>query len=467
VSSLPIRVRLTLPFALAMSGVLVAMGVFVYFRVSNALLATIDQNLRAQATESARRLHLGGDQLLDSDTAAGPTVGQLLSSHGNVLLSVPTDLAPFLSTPDRRKALAGHAVWRSGTIRGLNDEWRIFAEPMTTPSGREVFVIARSLKDRKDTLRRLVREFLLSGPLALLFAVVAGYGLAAAALRPVEAMRRRATAITASTPGQRLPVPTSHDEISRLAVTLNEMLERLEAAFENERRFLADASHELRTPLALMRTELELALRRPRTHAELVAALRSASEETERMTKLAQDILLIARSDQEGIPLRREPVSALQTLKRTAKRFQPHATEVGRAVALAPFTDVKLDVDPTRIEQALDNLVQNALAYGRGTVRLFARESNGSVELHVTDEGDGFPPGFATRAFNRFSRGNESRGPGGTGLGLAIVEVIARAHGGNAALAHPDGGGTDVWITVDRAATAFKEGSNGGAGVRR
>jgi two-component system OmpR family sensor kinase len=467
VSSLPIRVRLTLPFALAMAGVLVAMGVFVYYRVSNALLATIDQNLRAQATESAGRLRVGGDQLLDSDTAAGPTVGQLLSPDGSVLLSVPPHLAPFLSTRDRREALAGRTVWRSGQINGLKDEWRIFAEPMTTPSGHEVFVIARSLKDRRDTLHRLGREFLLSGPLALLLAVGAGYGLAAAALRPVEAMRRRATAITASTPGQRLPVPTSHDEISRLAVTLNDMLERLEAAFEHERRFLADASHELRTPLALMRTELELALRRPRTHAELVAALRSASEETERMTKLAQDILLIARSDQEGIPLRRERVSAREILQRTAKRFQPHAAEVGRVVAVTPFADVTLAVDPARIEQALDNLVDNALAYGRGAVTLFARGSDDGVELHVTDEGDGFPPGFAGRAFNRFSRGNEGRGPGGTGLGLAIVEVIARAHGGSASLTHPDRGGTDVWITVDGRAVALTKDPNGGARVVR
>ncbi len=212
-------------------------------------------------------------------------------------------------------------------------------------------------------------------------------------------MRRRAAAVTADAPGQRLPVPKSHDEISRLAVTLNDMLDRLEAAFEHERRFLADASHELRTPLALLRTELELALRRPRTHAELVAALRSASEETERMTQLAQDILLIARSDQEGIPIRREPVEASTILNRIAGRFGPRATELGRAVTVSPSDDAVLDVDPARVEQAIGNLVENALAHGKGPVSLFVHQSNGSVELHVADEGDGFPPGFADRAF--------------------------------------------------------------------
>jgi two-component system OmpR family sensor kinase len=449
-SSLPIRIRLTLPFALAMAGVLVAMGVFVYFRVSNSLLATIDQNLVAQAAESEGHLHTGGQELLDRDTAAGPTIGELISANGTVLLSVPTRKRPILLKADRRKALAGHRVWRSAAIPGLNDEWRVLGEPVTLPTGRAVLVIARSLKDREDSLHRLAREFLLSGPLALLLAIGAGYGIAAAALRPVEAMRRRAAAVTALSPGQRLPVPRSRDEISRLAETLNDMLDRLEAAFEHERRFLADASHELRTPLALMRTELELALRRPRTHEELVAALQSASEETERMTQLAQDILLIARSDQEGIPIRREPVGAAAILDRIAGRFGPRANELGRLVSVAPFDDVTLDVDPARIEQAIGNLVDNALAHGKGTVSLFARQSNGSVELHVADEGDGFPGGFAERAFDRFSRGTEGRGPGGTGLGLAIVELIARAHRGSAALGNRDSGGADVWITVQR-----------------
>ncbi|HWB22694.1 MAG TPA: ATP-binding protein [Gaiellaceae bacterium] len=449
-SSIPIRVRLTLPFALAMAGVLVAMGVFVYFRVSNALLSTIDQNLVAQASESEGHIHKGSTHLLDADAAAGPTIGQLISANGSVLLSSVARKSPILSHDDRARALAGHRVWSSAQVPGLKDRWRLLAEPVKLPTGPAVLVIGRSLEPREESLHRLAREFLISGPLALLLAIGAGYGLAAAALRPVEAMRRRAAAVTAATPGQRLPVPKSHDEISRLAVTLNDMLDRLEAAFEHERQFLADASHELRTPLALMRTELELALRRPRTHAELVAALRSASEETERMTQLAQDILLIARSDQEGIPIRREPVAATAILNRIAGRFGPRAAELGRAVSVGPSDDIVLDVDPARVEQAIGNLVDNALSHGRGDVSIFAHRSNGSIELHVADEGEGFPDGFADRAFARFSRGTEGRGPGGTGLGLAIVELIARAHGGSASVGNRPDGGADVWITLER-----------------
>ena len=176
-------------------------------------------------------------------------------------------------------------------------------------SEASALVLASSLGARAESLEGLRQELLLASPLALLLATLAGYLLAGAALRPVEAMRRKASAISAATPGSRLPVPPARDEVSRLAETLNEMLERLETAFEHERRFVADASHELRTPLALLRTELELALRHPRSNAELEDAIRSAAEETERLTSLAADLLVIARADQGKLTVHPETVS--------------------------------------------------------------------------------------------------------------------------------------------------------------
>jgi len=181
-------------------------------------------------------------------------------------------------------------------------------------------IVARSLEPREESLHRLFRELLFASPLALLLAALGGYGLAAAALRPVEAMRRRAAAVSATAPG-RLPVPSSRDEISRLATTLNEMLARLEAAFEHERQFVANASHELRTPLAMLRTELELALRRPRTHDELHDAVQSAAQETDRLSQLAEDLLLIARADQGALPLRTEPIDVGELLSTVTERF--------------------------------------------------------------------------------------------------------------------------------------------------
>ena len=163
-------------------------------------------------------------------------------------------------------------------------------------------------------------------------------------------------------------MPSSRDELSRLAETLNDMLARLEAAFEHERRFVDDASHELRTPLALLRTELELALRHRRSAKELERALRSAAEETDRLGRLAEDLLLVARYDQGRLPLRREPVDADSLLERVALRFDPLARTAGRPLRIAHRRGAVVDGDEARLEQALDNLVENALVHGAGTV---------------------------------------------------------------------------------------------------
>jgi signal transduction histidine kinase len=232
------------------------------------------------------------------------------------------------------------------------------------------------------------------------------------------------------------------------------MLARLESAFEHERRFVADASHELRTPLAMLRTELELALRRPRTHDELERALRSAAEETERLSRLAEDLLLIARADQGTLPVRAAPVDVVDVLNDVAERYAPAAAEYGRSISVGRTEAVTIAADRTRIEQALGNLVSNALAYGDGAVELVAYADADAVELHVLDEGEGFAPAFVPRAFDRFSRADDARAAGGTGLGLAIVELIAAAHGGTAGVANRDGRGADAWVRLLREPSA-------------
>ncbi len=262
-------------------------------------------------------------------------------------------------------------------------------------------------------------------------------------------MRRHAAAITAAQASERLPVPPSDDEIGRLGRTLNEMLARLEVAFKRERAFVSDASHELRTPLAILRTELELALRGEHTREELEAALRSAAEETERLSRLAEDLLVLARSQDPArpLPMRLEPLDAGDVLARVAGRFQARARAEGRPLAADPSPGVEVTADPDRLEQALANLVDNALTYGDGTVALSAKTVNGNVELHVKAEGPGFTPEFLPRAFERFTRADEARSRGGSGLGLAIASAVAVAHGGSAQ-ARNGSPGADVWITV-------------------
>ena len=237
---------------------------------------------------------------------------------------------------------------------------------LAVPDGEQVLVVARPLRQTEETLHRLFGGLLVAGPVGLLLATLGGYLLAAAALRPVESMRRRASAISATTPGARLPVPPSRDEIRDLAETLNEMLARLEAALEHERRFVADASHELRTPLALLKAELELALRRPRSAEQLRAAVGSAAEETDRLVLLAEDLLLIARSDQEALGLRVEPVDLGELARSTADRFAERASGEHRRIDVEVPPHTEVPADRLRLEQALRNLVDNALGYGEG-----------------------------------------------------------------------------------------------------
>jgi signal transduction histidine kinase len=449
VSRIPIRLRLTLAFTVVMAAVLAAMSYFVYARVDDALLASLDQSLRSQAVDVS---HLDRGRL-DLDSAGGG-IAQVIRPDGTLVGSDPPGLPLLLRGADLRRVAGGGTILRSGRLPGVDERWRVLARRAEVQGRPAVLVAARSLEPRDETLDHLLGELALAGPLALLVAALAGYGLAAAALRPVEAMRLRAQAISASTPGARLPRPAAHDEISRLAETLNAMLERLEASFAHERRFVADASHELRTPLALLKTELELALRRRRTRDELEHALRSASEETDRLARLAEDLLLIARSDAGELPVRKERVPASVVLDVVARRFAGLAAERGRPVELVPPNGLQLDADPERLEQALGNLVDNAFVHGAGRIVLSAEPRDGLVALHVRDEGPGFPPEFIAGAFDRFSRPDEARTGSGSGLGLSIVELIARAHGGATGAGNRAGGGADVWIAVERAGTS-------------
>jgi two-component system OmpR family sensor kinase len=402
-SRLPIRLRLSLAFAAAMAVLLAALGTFLYVGLRSSLDEQLAARLHAQAEAAA-----AGSVVQKEESFA-----QVLGPDGEVIRGLETPLAP--------RSDHEHVIDRE--VAGLDDNpYRLLVVP---GEAGQTIVVGVSLEDRDEALEGLLAAFLLGGPIALGLSTLLGYLLAGALLRPVERMRRRAAEISSETAGDRLPLPRADDEISRLGETLNEMLRRLEAGLARERRFVADASHELRTPLALLRTELELALRRRRSPEALRAALESAAEEVERLTRLAEDLLVLARADEGRLPLRRESIEVRQLLESVARRF-PQKIEVG-----APDGDTVVG-DRLRLEQALGNLVDNALRHGAGTVRVDAERRDGVLELRVSDEGPGFPPELLPTAFERFTRGDEARERGGTGLGLAIVAAVAKAHGGRA-----------------------------------
>jgi len=450
---------LTLAFALAMGVVLAATGAFLYFELRSSLDESIDESLEARVSEVAPRLALGG-------LIVGPGMGsglvdpderflQVLDLQGRVVDATPTvEDEPLLDEEGLARVAARGATWLElEEVPGISGPTSILAMPVETPSGTRMLLVGASLEDRDETLRGFLIILLLVGPTALLLTSLLGYWLATAALKPVDAMRIEAAAISGSEPGRHLPLPRSRDEIRRLGETLNEMLDRLDAALERERGFVADASHELRTPLASLKTELELALRHPRTATELEEAIRSAAIETDRLAGLAEDLLLLARSDQGELGLRTERVNVGDLLSRVAERFRLRSEQAGRTIEIEADA-LEVEVDPRRLEQAVDNLVENALKHGQGSIRLTAVDRNGTTELHVRDEGRGFPPTFLPHAFERFSRADDARSGDGTGLGLTIADAIAKAHGGSAHARNAQDGGADVWLALPRRPSA-------------
>jgi signal transduction histidine kinase len=436
----PIRLRLTLAFTAVMAVVLAATGLFLYTRLESALDRTINQGLRSRAAVVTALAQQSDTGLREANQPGlGGGLAQVLDRRGTVIDSTPGLARRPLVSPSR----LGFSARSVG-----GERMRVLAVPVNAQDKKLVVVVGASLEPRTSALADLRQQLLLGGPIALLLASVAGYLLAAAALRPVERMSERAVTISAASLGRRLPVPRAQDEISRLGRRLNEMLARLESALERERGLVANASHELRTPLALMKTEIELALAEPESAPELAAALRSAAEETDRLSQLTDDLLLLARIDSGTLPLRRAQVPVRQLLDAVATRFGRRAADAGREITVIADPDLQALADRRRLEQALSNLVENALRYGAGTVRLEATQLDGSLLLHVRDQGAGFPPAFLPRAFDRFSRSDGARGPTGTGLGLAIVAAIAGAHGGTAEAKNSPGGGADVTLAL-------------------
>jgi heavy metal sensor kinase len=453
-TGLPIRLRLTLAFALAMAVVLAATGAFLYLRLGASLDETVDEALQARTAELVPLVGQGRSDLALATRAdladPGERFVQVLDQEGTIAAATRVVGRRPLLTGDRlARAVSGDLKRvELDDLSAVPDRARILVTTVDTPRGKRLLLVGASLQDRDETVRTFLIELSLAGPVALLLVSLLGYALATAALRPVESMRREAEAISASEPGRRLPLPTSRDEIRLLGETLNEMLERLESALERERDFVADASHELRTPLTLLKAELELALRQPRSQAELERALRSAAEEADRLGVLADDLLLLARADRGRLPLRREPVRAQELLTRVAARFSGPAQPTGQAITVETPDGLVLTADPLRLEQALRNLVENAARHGRGPVHLSAVEHDSTIELHVLDEGGGFPPEFLPLAFDRFSRADEARSGEGAGLGLPIAAAIATAHGGSIHAANRAEGGADVWIAI-------------------
>jgi signal transduction histidine kinase len=415
---IPVRAKLTFAFTVAIAVVLVATGLFLYLRLRHELDNRIDESLHA-------RLELVSGRLGEGSGGAGAVtraVARGEEGSGFVQILVPGSR----TVVGAREGLGDEAVLEPDDLRrfavdgGTYDVQsgqpelgpvRILAGAVTVGSRHYVVAVGAALEDRNQALSNLRMLLLVGGPIALLLAALAGWIVVGAALRPVD-----------------------------------RMLVRLEEGLHRERTFVADASHELRTPLTMLRMELELMRDEKPVGEDFDAAVEAAIGDTDRLATLSEDLLLLARADRDRLPLRREAFDLTALIESVAERYPGDRVAVGSPAAAVAATTI--DADRLRLEQALGNLVDNALAHGGAPVTIWGTAAAGTVELHVADSGPGFAPEFIPHAFDRFSQAAPGDGGSGAGLGLAIVRAVAVAHGGSAGAGNREGGGADVWISL-------------------
>ncbi len=400
--------------------------------------------------------------------------GDLARSGGLVARAMATELAEGLPNPEAAREvlgdleLPGHSLalfdaagvfidgrW-DGLPRRLEPGWvERAALGLETPAGRlRLYVspggssfhvgVARSLSSLETELDALRNNLALGVALGFLLASLGGSWIAQGALRPVEEMAAQAGGISDRTPGARLRSPNADDELGRLAAAFNALLERLESALSQQRRFMADASHELRTPVSVARTAIDVTLgRAERSPEEYRDALQVVREQMRRLTRLVEDLFTLARSDAAPLPLELRPLYLDELVTECVADARLLAQAAGVRLEWRGSPEVACQGDERWLRQMLMNMLDNAIRHAAadGLVVVQLEAPNVAV-LTVADDGKGIPAQDRERIFERFVRLDPARGGEGTGLGLPIARAIAEAHGGRLTLARSDASGS-------------------------
>ena len=396
---------------------------FLYVVLDRALLSATDESLRAQASDLVALIQETGGRIPDQDQLA-----QVVDDRGAVLDASPVaaQAVAVVSADEIRDSGRGAFVERD--IPALGAEYRLWVQPVDVDGRRVHLIVGASLDQYGRTRGRLAAVLVVAGPLLVLIVGAAGWMLAGAALRPVARMTEEADAISIGDLDRRLEVPVANDEIADLGRTLNAMLDRIEESVGHERRFLDDASHELRTPLSILRGELELALTHPHEPDEVIAAVRSAMEEAERLSRLANDLLALARA--RTLPA--QPLLQDVDVGSEAARVCDLLNRGDGPALICQGSGGLLQGDRDRVGQILINLVSNAQRFASSRVEVRTEEVADHVEVVIADDGPGFAPELLPLDYARFARADSQRGrdTGGSGLGLAIVAGLVRGQGG-------------------------------------
>ncbi|MDQ3013200.1 MAG: ATP-binding protein [Acidobacteriota bacterium] len=453
---LSLRIKLTVYYLAILSAVLLLFGIAIYFYLSRSLLTTIDESLAFQVEKLEMNMAAGagadvpnhisgpGGEGHEELLQLSPQVIQIIDERGRITdenLVSPTDRLP-INRDALMKLEIGKTKFDSTKLES-GEQMRVATRRVKDHDGDGTFFIrlGQSLAAMQSARRKAVLVLGIGIPLALLLGSFGGLVLANQALSPVDRITSAAELIAKGDLTERVPAPEKMDEIGRLAATFNHMISRLQAAFERQKQFTSDASHELRTPLAVMRGDIEIALRRERPPTEYQRVLTSNLEEIIRLTRLIEDLLMLARADTGRVELRCEPVDLDKLCRQMTDYISPLAQQRDQTLSYespastADASGVIANVDVQRIKQLLLNLLDNAIKYTEpgGRITLGLKVENNSAIITVADTGRGIPTEDLPHIFERFFRRSaktSDRSATGFGLGLSIVKWIVESHHG-------------------------------------
>jgi heavy metal sensor kinase len=459
-----LRARFALWVAMLLLAALAVFGAYLYVSLARSLAAAIDEALEFNAAQAMAAVDRENNQVTFADSIPteedaasewrerGFTIwiydrsGTLIQAFGHYR-SLPAVPGAIAAAQQQRTAFVTVTEPKAG------DTIRIYTAPMID-QGELIAIIqvAHNLDTLQETLNRLLKALLLGAPLLAITAALGSYFLVARALRPIDQLTHTAHRISAENLSARLALPATDDEVGRLATTFDEMLTRLQAAFQREHQFTADASHELRTPLAAMQTILSVVRERPRTPADYEHALDDLVYETERLRALVENLLRLARSDQQSAASR-TPIHLSTLLNNVSEAFAPLAESKGLTFTATISAGLTVVGDEDSLIRLVVNLLENAVKYtDTGAITFTAQRSAQEIMITIADTGMGIDAAHLPHIFERFYRAEQSRTSQGAGLGLAIAQEIAQAHGGHIAVSSAPGVGATFTLHLTSAA---------------
>ncbi|HAR94781.1 MAG TPA: hypothetical protein DCR97_02290 [Deltaproteobacteria bacterium] len=444
-SNLPIRWRLTLLYGGILSFILVVFGSGVYYYFEISLQASIDGKIKSMgevistSLTDVRDPGLFGnfERYLENVLGRKPKGKfiQIIDSAGRIGARMNDVEAQSLSSSFNtlEQAYAGETVYE--TIERVKPRLRMVTIPIMDDNKKvtSIVQVGTSLEDFDETMKRLLIIMIIAIPTSIASTIIIGYGAATKALKPVEKMRRTALTISSQNLGERIDIGRRKDELGKLAQTFNEMIGRLQDAFQRINQFSSDVSHELRTPLTIIKGETEVALRKERSVDQYKSILSSHLEETDRMTRIIEDLLLLSKADKDEIRLNMETLDVKALIMDVYADMSLMAQQKGVCLVAKNVADTEMRGDELKLRRMLRNVVDNGIKYtpGDGAVEMSSTTSDGFVTIEVRDTGIGIAEEDLKYIFDRFYRADRSRRrESGSGLGLSIAKWIAEAHGG-------------------------------------